>query len=105
MLTAPRNLADLNPRWLRAVADPLSQGYGVEFDCPCGGAAPGCPQRIWLMFTNPLAGPPARIGKQKWQRTGETFEALTLEPSIHHLAPGGATHWHGWLRAGELVSC
>lgn len=58
-------LADLNPRWLRAVADPLSHGYGVEFDCPCGGAVDGCPQRIWLMFANPIAGPQSRLGKRK----------------------------------------
>lgn len=99
-------LADLNPRWLRAIADPLSQGYGVEFDCPCGNHdAPGCPRRIWLMFANPIGGPPARIGKQKWQRTGDTFESMTLEPSIHHRSPDGDTHWHGWLRNGGMVSC
>ena len=41
------------------------------------------------------------------EREGETFDTLTLAPSIHVVAGAGesrVTHWHGWIRGGEIVN-
>jgi hypothetical protein len=99
--TPPKKLADLNPKWFTEHASGRT-GYGVEFDCPCGqGAACEWGGRIHVPFANPLdGGPPGRWGSTKWQRTGETFENLSLTPSIHAVG-----HWHGWLTNGVLTSC
>ena len=39
--------------------------------------------------------------KQKgWMRTGDTFETLSLLPSVN----AGAPHWHGSITNGSLVT-
>ena len=70
-------LVDLNPQW-------VENFYGggkvdaIRFDCPEGHSE--CVHVI--PFTPSLDGSAnARDGAQ-WQRSGETFEALTLTPSI-----------------------
>lgn len=114
--TPPKRLVDLNPIWLSDKNDPTSEKWGIAFDCPCGTApiscacgSPTCPRymapgcefgRCHIMFGNPVSGPVSKWGKEKWTRSGETFETLTLAPSIHAVG-----HWHGWLRNGMLVSC
>jgi len=35
-----------------------------------------------------------------WQRTGETFEDMTLSPSIDASNSG---HWHGHITNGEVL--
>jgi hypothetical protein len=35
-----------------------------------------------------------------WQRTGETFDDLTLTPSID-ASPSG--HWHGYVTNGQVA--
>ena len=43
-------------------------------------------------------------GKPHWQWDGN-LEAPTLSPSILvHENPGWSPGWHGWLRAGKLVT-
>jgi hypothetical protein len=51
-----------------------------------------------------------------WLRTGDTFDTLTLSPSIHVLSVSrwdkdnpddrskwvAETHWHGWIVNGEV---
>jgi hypothetical protein len=81
---------------------PERSGIGVSFDCPCG-----CGRRCAVPFANPLDGQPAPegySGGRGWNRTGDTFEALTLSPSIQRVEPDGC-RWHGWIRDGEVVSC
>lgn len=34
-----------------------------------------------------------------WQRHGDTFEAMTLMPSVDASASG---HWHGFITNGEI---
>jgi hypothetical protein len=97
--TPPKRLVDFNPEWMSDRNDPTSEKWGIAFDCPCGTVCQFGP-RLFIPFDNPVAGPVSRWGREKWHRTGETFEALTLSPSLH--AEG---HWHGWLRDGVLVSC
>ena len=102
-------LTELHPRWVGAGSDGISDGHGnpvaerhgvgISFDCPCG----------YVSFANPLDGGPALKGKSpKWDRTGETFEDLTLRPSILRtvnpelpIALRGYT-WYGFVTNGEI---
>lgn len=105
-------LVDLNPTWIGAGGEgvtrngqpvPERHGIGVGCDCPCG--ADGC----WLAvyFSNPLDGlppDPFYVPHHVWDRTGDTFETLTLRPSIQRADPDGC-RWHGFLTNGEFVAC
>ena len=82
---------------------------GVRFDCPhCR------TQRLAVLFDPPID--PHRLQEKfgfaydpktfapslnmsVWQRTGETFEALTLSPSVD---AGWSGHWHGFIENGEI---
>ena len=78
---------------------PEQKGVSIGFDCPCG----KCGQRAYLPFANPISGGEYSAGGHPtWQRTGETFETLTLRPSIQRM---GGCGWHGHLINGEFKSC
>lgn len=74
-------------------------GLGLTFDCPihenCFLAVP---------FANPLDGGPAEPRKT-WQRDGDTFESLTLSPSIRILGGDEGCEWHGFIRSGLFETC
>lgn len=98
-------LSELKPKFLGAGGPgvtlhgqpmPERRGLGVQFDCPCGCGAP-----CFVPFANPLDGGP-QLEAQGWQRTGETFETLTLTPSILRREPRGCG-WHGFIRDGEVI--
>lgn len=100
-------LVDLNPHWVgnggpgvtrNGVEEPRREGVGVGCDCPCG-----CGKELYVPFSNPLDSGP-QIDRQGWIRTGDTFETLTLSPSILRMDPGGC-NWHGFLRYGEFREC
>lgn len=104
-------LTDLNPHWLIHGGDdvldqdgraiPLRKGLGVIFDCPCG-----CGVRAAILFANPLDGGPAlepNARSAHWDRTGETFEDLTLRPSILRNKDHGGCGWHGFVTNGNVV--
>lgn len=104
-------LADLNPGWVGAGGEgiwdrngnpvPKRDGIGVSFDCPCG----ACGVRGFVAFENPLdGGPPLHGERARWQRTGETFETLTLRPSILRSHDKGGCGWHGFITNGEVRS-
>jgi hypothetical protein len=113
-------LIDLDPRWVGAggagVArkDPATgeqkpvperHGVGISFKCPCGRSDydNGHTPRVCVEFDKPLdGGSPHRTDGHVWQRTGETFETLTLTPSIQRV---GGCAWHGWITNGEVTSC
>ncbi len=79
---------------------PARDGVGIEFDCPCG-----CDSPIYLPFRNPIDGGAAydEGGKYpSWQRSGETLEDLTLEPSVQRTA---GCRWHGYIRNGRAEAC
>ena len=110
-------LADLNPRWIGAGGEgifrrnaagelepaPRREGVGIMFDCPCG-LDRGCEGWVYVAFSNPRDGgaPIASPGQPTWARTGESFETLTLSPSILRV---GGCGWHGWVRNGEVIAC
>ncbi len=106
-------LTDLNPNWVGAGGEGISDkdgypvperhGIGMTFDCPCG----SCKERGYLSFSNPTDGGPPRIneGEPTWERSGITFEELTLTPSIHRVKEKGGCGWHGWIKNGNVASC
>ena len=103
--TPVRKLVDLEPKWIGYHGHSDRKGVAIAFKCPC--LDPNCAWggQIVVDFENPLDGGPrinwrGQTTGTYWQRTGDTFENLTLTPSIHCVG-----HWHGWLRNGELVSC
>lgn len=101
-------LTDLNPRWVghggegirdrEGNAVPERTRIAVAFDCPCG-----CGTRCMIPFTNPPDGGPA-LHSTTWDREGETFESLTLRPSILRADPDGC-RWHGFITNGEIQTC
>lgn len=87
-------LEELAPAWLGTLDG--RSGTGVSFDCPCCRA-----RRLHVMFAEPLdGGAPVRGHGPLWQRTGDTFETLTLTPSIDASSDG---HWHGFITAGLVT--
>ena len=102
-------LTALHPRWLGAggagVSGPDGQprsrreGCGIMLDCPCGDRSEG--HQLFVPFANPLDGGPC-LEPKGWQRTGDTFETLTLTPSIQRMED---CRWHGFITNGEVRTC
>jgi len=100
-------LVELNPQWCSSGGEGVTRNgqpvperlqIGVSFDCPCG-----CDSSCFIPFSNPLDGQPADEGfKTTWHRTGDTFETLTLHPSILRI---GGCGWHGFIREGAILTC
>lgn len=97
-------LVDLEPRWATLYGHGLRSSepfqMGMSFLCPhCR------EERLWVPFKNPIGQlTPEEAVHYKptghlWQRTGETFEELSLSPSVDASAYG---HWHGWITNGEI---
>ena len=87
-------LADLDPKW---IAHTGRHGMGVMFRCPCGTEACRYPNGLPIWFENPIdGGAPDLEVKNRWQRTGDTIETLTLAPSIFPPC------WHGFVTNGQI---
>lgn len=98
-------LSDLNPSFFTEWSppdQPQRSGCGVIFDCPhcvAAGKPVGEREILSVPFANPIDGGPAMsTRKVLWQRTGDTFENLTLAPSVD---ASGFGHWHGFIINGE----
>lgn len=100
-----KHLRDLHPTWIghggEGVAGPdgrpvpRREGTGIVFDCPCGCASP-----VYVPFENPLDGKgPIQGERNGWRRTGDTFDTLSIAPSIQRV---GGCEWHGWVRSGRV---
>lgn len=89
-------LIELNPRWWRTCD--TRGGQGVSFDCPCCAGK----ERLAVAFANPTDGRPPVItpGMKMWQRVGDTFDTMTLAPSIDASTHG---HWHGFITNGQVI--
>lgn len=118
-------LVDCNPRWVsgRYAGMDDDVACGVHFDCPEG--HDGCDHAI--PFTPRLDGSPVTswyTSGAVWQRTGDTFETLTLSPSVrriprhasreaaiaHGCIPEYITEsmfcaFHGFIRDGRIEFC
>lgn len=108
-------LIELAPLWRHWHHDAVSDGHitipdtshekaiGCSFDCPIHGVV----HRVYVDFANPFDGATVVVRKNLWQRTGDTFESLTLTPSVDYTkfdngAVRDATCWHGFITAGEV---
>jgi hypothetical protein len=108
-------LTDLAPRWWGTDSRVLGVSFrcphcqlvrlGIAFANPADGGEPsaivtqaGMPQAIrdLLHETVEFDVPPGHL----WTRTGETFDNLTLTPSVDASASG---HWHGSVTNGEAT--
>lgn len=107
-------LVDLEPHWLMDGA----RRVGIAFDCPCGNClGKGC--MLAVRFANPIGGgdptpdDQSKVGNNKgkrWTRTGESFESLTVTPSIDSTKdkdgnpmPPEHQHWHGFITNGAIA--
>lgn len=82
------------------VPAPERFGVGIMLTCPCGN--PDEDHELYVPFANPLDGGPAMDPRHGWQRTGDTFDTLTLTPSILRVRPYGCG-WHGFITAGNVT--
>lgn len=108
-------LVELNPKWCGYGGSgitgpdgnpvPSREGIGITFECPCG-KVDHFPDSdtIFVGFANPLDGGPSawRDAHPLWTRQGDTFEMLTLTPSILRTLPEGCK-WHGFITNGEVI--
>lgn len=112
-------LTELDPRW--AVFASMSPGckqgltflcphckairLGVFFDQPICGCKPvdlDFYQKSQRDVDSPLHSPElhdVHMGRVLWHREGDSFENLTLTPSVDASAFG---HWHGFITGGEI---
>lgn len=92
-------LADLDPRWVTVD----EQRVGVSFECPaCRGKESDHGGRVFVYVDPPLdAGPPSPT--PAWSRVGDTFETLTLTPSIRVRTGDLSEHWHGFITDGQVT--
>ena len=123
-------LTDLNPHWVSSGGDgitdkdgqpvPRRDRIGVSFDCPCskctsqrvGDEDSDFHLRHFISFTNPPDGGPSfeSGGHPTWNRIGDTFETLVLQPSILSDTAKGGCGWHGYIggpggdKPGEVVT-
>ena len=107
-------LSDLDPRWAIDADIVIGgvykhfegrHGMAVSFECP------HCIERerltgdkrvtrLAVWFDNPIdGGPPTDDAEFKWQRTGDSFDTLTLSPSVDASKVG---HWHGYIENGQI---
>lgn len=96
-------LLDLNPRWIGM--DSILTG--ISFLCPHCKTT-----RLAVHFSNPIdpngwlqKGVTRHHYPYEWQRTGDSFESLTLTPSVDAFSPaiGADGHWHGFITNGEIT--
>lgn len=85
------------------------RGMGMTFLCPVHKN-----HRLAVFFANPIDGlPPDVTAKYRWHRDGQTFDDITLGPSID--ASGNQADvnpqavgmiqtpcWHGFIRNGQI---
>jgi hypothetical protein len=75
---------------------PLTLGVGLICRCPCG-----CINQLYVPFANPI-GPGPLMSQEGWLRVGDSFEDLTLTPSIFRAPAKGGCGWHGFITQGEI---
>ena len=79
---------------------PRREGIGLMLDCPCGNLDEG--HSLFVPFRNPLDDGPCQYAVS-WQRTGATFDTLTLTPSILRTRSKGGCGWHGFITNGDVT--
>lgn len=92
-------LTDLDPDF---ISNSAGERIGIGFLCPA------CrEQKIYVPFNDKSAA-------LNWKQTGDTFDTLTLKPSVdarHVNFKDSAPHdlrecrWHGFITNGEVTTC
>lgn len=119
MTVRKTRLVDCNPKWVSNYHG-TGKVDAIRFDCPEGHV--DCVHVI--PFTPALDGSACTRDRVQWQRTGETFETLTLAPSIKRnpryasreaaIAAGCIPEYidasmlcafHGFVQNGQIVFC
>lgn len=88
-------------RALNPNAGPDRKGLGVIFMCPIH-------EECWVSVPFKVAldgGAPVDPARVAWDRAGDTFEGLTLSPSIRILGGPNGCEWHGFIKAGRFETC
>ena len=93
-------LTSLDPRW---VVDQGQRRVGVSFACPtCAGMAePACSGRVAVFVDPPFD--PGPVFLPAWSRVGDTFDDLTITPSIRVSLGRDGEHWHGFVIGGQVT--
>ncbi len=119
MTTRRTRLVDCSPQWVNWSSMDMTDG--VRFDCPEG--HPDCVHVI--PFTPAIDGSLPKMDHGRgWQRTGDTFDTLTLSPSIRrnptyanreaalaagaleeYLTPSMFCALHIFIRDGQIEFC
>jgi hypothetical protein len=105
-------LTELAPEWIGSGGDrvfssatglpiPRREQTALWFEyCPCG-----CGRSFCIHIENPPDGlGPSNPGGPSWHCTGDSFDNLTLAPSIQRADPDGC-RWHGFITNGEVLTC
>lgn len=106
-------LTELDPRWV-GLGNGSDFRNGLTFLCPHCVALGKRDQRLGVFFRPPIdpqkwesritnGGYSSEI--KCWDREGDTFETLSLSPSIDCSGTGRIDfpgHWHGHIQLGEI---
>lgn len=97
-------LTDLNPEFVDGgVGSPGRTGVMLMFDCPKCGADGVRHGGVGCYLDPPMDGG-APVSDHSWKRSGDSFENLTLTPSILVVATNGiGCGWHGYITNGEII--
>lgn len=96
-------LTELDPRWY-TVEGANGAAVGISFDCPhCR------TQRLGVAFhhkgheamEDSVIHAASPLTNHIWDIEGDTFENLTLTPSVDASQVAGG-HWHGHITNGEI---
>lgn len=103
-------LNDLSPHWI-TMPGAGDDKLGLTFRCPhCPPGERGETTYLGVWFKEPI-DPDAHPGidwptymlqnpeRTYWHRAGDSFDNLTLSPSVDASAVG---HWHGFIQNGEI---
>lgn len=105
-------LVDLDPHWIGIHDWSENSPYhvGITFRCPhCPPGKRGETTFIAVFFSNPIdpgqlqqkySWTTSKLAENLWNRQGDTFDTLTLSPSVD---ASGNGHWHGFITNGEVV--
>lgn len=76
----------------REIVASLKEAQGIQFNDPITPT-----HRVCIPFRG-CGVPPDENGGNQWDVSGNSFDDLTLNPSLV------LRDWHGWIRKGELIS-
>jgi len=90
-------LTELDPHWVAAFFG--GPTIGILFECP------HCRDTHLAVYfvkdaIRPQGAATVHLTDYAWSRTGDSFENLTLTPSIDASAHG---HWHGFITNGAVA--